>query len=63
MEVSYLGPRLRGANTTFQEWAITPLSSNQYWHNNDVLKIMGNVNEGLVDFYRSHLEFTIEVTP
>lgn len=44
MEISYLGPRLQGATSTFQEWNITPLSSNQYWSANDVIKIMGNVN-------------------
>lgn len=62
MELSYTGPRLRGADCMFQEWAITPLSSNQFWMPNDVVKFMGNINTGLVDFYRSHIEFEIEVT-
>lgn len=36
------------------------MSSNTYWRPNDVIKLMGNVKEGLVDFYRSHLEFDVE---
>lgn len=61
--MAYLGPRLRGSNSTFQEWSITPLSSNQYWSPNDVIKIMGNMSEGLIDFYRSHIEVEIQVFP
>lgn len=60
MEFQYVGPRMRGAHSLFQEWSITPMSSNTYWQPNDVIKLMGNISEGLVDFYHSHFQFTIE---
>jgi len=33
------------------------MSSNQYWQPNDVIKLMGNIDAGLIDCYRSHIEF------
>jgi hypothetical protein len=59
MELTYTGPRMQGADTTFQEWEIAPQSSTQYWQPNDVIKFMGNISQGLVDFYRTHIEFEI----
>jgi hypothetical protein len=50
---------MQGAETTFQEWEIAPQSSTQYWQPNDVIKFMGNISQGLVDFYRTHIEFEI----
>jgi hypothetical protein len=63
MEIAYTGPRMKGMNCTFQEWAINPLSSNQYWLPNDVIKLMANVSDGLIDPYRSHIEYQVQVTP
>lgn len=53
---------MRGMSSTFQEWTIPPLSSNQYWAPNDVIKIMANITDGLVDPYRSHIEFDVVVS-
>lgn len=57
--MAYGAFRPRGYYTNTTIWPIYPNSSNLYWEPDSILRFLVPISKGVMDPYRSHLQFTV----
>lgn len=60
IELNYDNIKPRGWFTKFKEWPLQPNTSNQYWQTNEIVRFLFQLQNGVMDPYRSHIELEVE---
>lgn len=58
-EIDYGKFRPKGYYTQFREWEVTPMSSNQYWNPDEIVRFLLTLKNGVMDPYRSNISFKV----